>query len=178
MNIEELEEKTILEIKRIREGASLPFFANLGDAGMDICAAEDIIIRPEESVLVPTGLILNIPLGYEVQIRPRSGLSFHTRLRLPNAPGTIDAGYKDELFILMYNTSPMYSSLDEHGKIRELDLRERENRAGSYLIKSGDRICQMVFSKLTAVKPVLVEEFSEVNTLNRGGGFGSSGIKI
>lgn len=171
-------EKVKLEIKKILDNANLPFYANYGDAGMDLTAAEDIVIQPEESALVRTGLIVNIPLGYEIQVRPRSGLSLKTRLRLPNSPGTIDSGYKDELRIIVYNASPLSSSIDEYGKIRQLDLNEKDNRAGAYRIKAGDRICQIVLSKHATADSVFVEEFTEANPHDRGGGFGSSGISL
>lgn len=167
-----------LEIKKIRENASLPFYANPGDAGMDIVAAEDLLLQPEESGLVATGLILNIPIGYEVEIRPRSGLSLKTRIRLPNAPGTIDSGFKDELMILVYNASPHSSSYGTDAKIRQLDLNETDNRAGAYLIKVGDRVCQMLLKKVEHANTMFVEEFSADNGIDRGGGFGSSGVSL
>ncbi len=166
-----------LEIIKTREDAQMPFYANPGDAGMDIVAAEDILLNPEESALVPTGLKLNIPLGFEVQIRPRSGLSLRTRLRLPNSPGTIDSGFKDELMIVVYNASPESSSYED-GKLRELDLNEKDNRAGSYLIRKGDRICQMVLGRVWHAKPKLVDSFTNNRVIDRGGGFGSSGIHL
>ena len=72
---------------------------------MDVCSAVDIDILPGQTVLVPTGLKVAIPAGYEIQVRPRSGLSLKTALRIPNAPGTIDAGYRDELCVIMTNTA-------------------------------------------------------------------------
>ncbi len=161
-----------LEIKKIRPTAVIPFYANPGDAGMDICAAEDVLLAPGETQAVPTGLILQIPAGYEVQIRPRSGLSLKTRLRLPNSPGTIDSGYKDELKILVHNASPEYPSESSE----TWDLTESKNRPGSYFIRKGDRIAQMVLSPVSRALPQVVLEFSENGVEDRGGGFGSSGI--
>lgn len=165
-----------LEIKMIKDTAVLPKYANYADAGLDIYAAEDVRIPPETSKKVSTGLILNIPIGYEVQIRPRSGLSLKTRLRLPNSPGTIDATYKDELEVIVYNASPISSSYKEDGSLRELDLNEKDNRAGAYTIKTGDRICQMLLKKVYQVDTVKVDEFTYNADLDRGGGFGSSGL--
>lgn len=82
MGFEEIE--VCVEI--CREGATLPFYANEGDAGMDVCAAEEVILEPGETKIIPTGLKLAIPLGFEVQVRPRSGISFKTPLRLSNSP--------------------------------------------------------------------------------------------
>ncbi len=161
-----------LEIKRVRESAVMPFYANPGDAGMDLVAAEEVLLAPGETKAVPTGLILQIPEGYEVQIRPRSGLSLKTRLRLPNSPGTIDSGYKDELLILVHNASP------DGFEWPVMDLTEKENRAGTYRIRRGDRIAQMVLAKVTTAEPWEVQEFSEAGMVNRGGGFGSSGVQV
>ncbi len=92
-------------IEICREDAVLPSYAKPGDAGMDVCAAVDRSIKPGETVIIPTGLKLAIPEGYEIQVRPRSGISYKTPLRLSNSPGTIDSGYRDELGILITNTS-------------------------------------------------------------------------
>ena len=94
----------IVYIEKCREDAIIPGYQHEGDAGMDVCAAVDIDILPGQTVVVPTGLKLAIPDGYEIQVRPRSGLSLKTALRIPNAPGTIDSGYRDELGIIMTNT--------------------------------------------------------------------------
>ena len=92
-------------VEVIREGVKLPYYANSYDAGMDVCAAEDTIIEPGQTVIIPTGLKFAIPEGYEIQVRPRSGISLKTPLRLANSPGTIDAGYRNELGIIMNNSS-------------------------------------------------------------------------
>lgn len=165
-----MSEKVRLEFKKLRETAILPFYAHPGDAGMDICAACEVVLKPGEAFPVPTGWALNIPLGYEVQIRPRSGLSYRTRLRLPNAPGTIDSGYKDELCILMYNAS----AENEASLQLTLDVTEKENRSGVYVIRPGDRVAQMILAPVSEAENVLVTAFSE-GTQDRGGGFGSSG---
>ena len=80
-----------------REDAIIPTYANEGDSGMDVYAAEDVLIEPGQTVIVPTGIKLAIPKGYEIQVRPRSGISYKTPLRISNSPGTIDSGYRDEL---------------------------------------------------------------------------------
>ena len=85
--------------------AKVPAYATPGDAGMDIAAIEDIKIKPGQTVIVRTGLKVAIPEGYEIQVRPRSGLSYKTPLRIVNSPGTIDAGYRDEIGVIMQNTS-------------------------------------------------------------------------
>ena len=91
-------------VERCRDGARLPVYAREGDAGMDICSAVDITILPGQTVLIPTGLKFAVPPGYEMQVRPRSGISLRTALRIPNSPGTIDSGYREEVGIIMTNT--------------------------------------------------------------------------
>lgn len=139
-------------IQRCHEDAKLPGYARENDAGMDIYALQDTNIAPGQTVAVRTGLKAAIPPGYEIQIRPRSGMSLKTPLRVANSPGTIDAGYRDEIGILLHNTSSM-----EH-----------------YPVKKGDRIAQMVLQR---VPRIVWEEVEDVTGLgvNRGGGFGSSG---
>ena len=103
---------TEIHIEKCREDAKLPAYAHDGDAGMDLYAAEEVIIEPGRSALVPVGIKLAIPYGYEVQIRPRSGVSLKTPLRIPNAPGTIDCGYRDEVNVIVYNDSFMVEEVE------------------------------------------------------------------
>lgn len=184
--------KVFIEI--CREGALLPAYAKPGDAGMDVCAAEDVIIRPGETVIIPTGLKLAIPEGYEVQVRPRSGISLKTPLRIPNAPGTIDSGYRDELGIIMTNTSES-SNYDSDapeiittegnesgsdccfpelmGKLLTLD--SIGNQKGTYRIRKGDRVAQLVLQVVPRMQLTAVASVADIGR-NRGGGYGSSGV--
>lgn len=159
-------------IEKCRDTAVIPAYAHPGDAGMDIYAAADVIVEPGRSVLVPTGLKMAIPVGFEVQIRPRSGISLKTPLRVPNAPGTIDAGYRDEVNVIIYNAS--YKDESENGE--PFDLSTKGCKHGTYKISCGDRIAQMVIAK---VEECTFKDTSDVSSIgeNRGGGFGSSGIK-
>lgn len=145
-----------LYVEVIGDDIKLPAYAHDGDAAMDIRAAVDVTIKPDATVIVPTGLKMAIPEGYEIQIRPRSGLSLKTTLRIPNAPGTIDSGYRDELGIIVHNIS----------------LTE------AFEIKKDDRIAQMVLNKVEKINIIQVEKDS-LNSIgiNRNGGFGSSGIQ-
>ncbi|MBO4242639.1 MAG: dUTP diphosphatase [Clostridiales bacterium] len=160
-----------LPIEKCREDAVIPTYANEGDAGMDLYSCEDILVHPGQSVLVPTGLKMAIPIGYEVQIRPRSGISFKTPLRVPNSPGTIDCGYRDEVNVIIYNASIREEASDEN----PFTLNDKGCKHGTYLIKKGDRIAQMVFARVSYVAPVEVDSVLAIGQ-NRGGGFGSSGI--
>ena len=130
----------------------LPEYSNPSDAGMDVRSTADICVAPGQTVLVPTGIKVAIPEGYEIQVRPRSGMSLKTPMRISNSPGTIDAGYRDEICIIMTNTS-----LDE-----------------SYQISNGDRIAQFVLQKVPHIAFKVVDSVAEIGE-NRGGGFGSTG---
>ena len=155
-----------------REGAVLPAYARPGDAGMDVCAAEEVMIKPGQTVIIPTGLKLAIPEGYEIQVRPRSGISLKTPLRLSNSPGTIDSGYRDELGIIMTNTS----SICCYNEDEAFTTDSKGNRMGIYRISKGDRVAQIVLQEVPRMRMTLVESVEGIGT-NRGGGFGSTGTK-
>lgn len=140
-----------IRILRLRSEAQLPAYAHgpLEDAGMDLRAVEDVLLEPGIPVAVPTGLALEIPPGYEAQVRPRSGLALKHAISMPNAPGTIDPGYRGELKVLMINLG-----------------------RAPYQVRAGDRIAQMVMARYEAVE----WEEASLNDSRRGhGGFGSSG---
>ena len=132
------------------EGLPLPSYATHGSAGMDVVAAEDLDLMPGQRHAVATGFKVAIPEGYEIQVRPRSGLALKHGITVPNTPGTIDSDYRGELKIILIN----------HG-------------AESFAIERGDRIAQLVLA------PVLRADWHEVSQLSdteRGsGGFGSTG---
>lgn len=153
-----------------REGITIPAYQHVWDAGMDVCAAEDVLIGPGATVIVPTGLKFAIPEGYEIQVRPRSGISAKTPLRISNAPGTVDSGFRDELGILVTNTSENCGqSVDEVIAVHSLG-----NRKGKYLIRKGDRIAQLVLMEVPRMKWIVVSSVAEIGK-DRGGGFGSTG---
>lgn len=154
-------------IETCREGIELPSYANVGDAGMDVRSAIDLEIKPGETVAVPTGLKVAIPVGYEIQVRPRSGISLKTPMRVPNSPGTIDSGYRDEVCVIMYNSSTTDDGI--------FSLSDKGNKQGTYKINKGDRVAQFVLQEVPTINWVKVESV-ENEGVNRGGGFGSSGI--
>ncbi len=160
-------------IEICRDGVSLPAYSRRGDAGMDVRAAVDLVLEPGRTAVVPTGLRFAIPEGYEIQVRPRSGLSLHTPLRIPNAPGTIDAGYRDELGILMTNESPCP---DGPGAAEAplLTLDSKGGLPGRYLIRRGDRIAQIVLAEVPRMVFDVVDRVAGIGE-DRGGGFGSTG---
>lgn len=157
--LEELKKELLgskeVKIEICREGVELPRYANVGDAGMDVRAAEDVEIKPLETKVVSTGLKMVIPEGYEIQIRPRSGMSLKTGLRVANAPGTIDSGYRGEVGVILTNTSNQ-----------------------EYYIKKGDRIAQMVMCRYVGmeIRELEEREILKYSSKRGTGGYGSSGM--
>ena len=142
----------VVEIKRLPhgEGLDLPAYASAGAAGMDVLAAEQVTLEPGRRHAVATGLSVAIPAGYEIQVRPRSGLAFKHGISVPNAPGTIDSDYRGELKVILIN----------HG-------------TEAFAVARGDRIAQLVLAPVTRAVWSEVEELDE--TARGTGGFGSTG---
>lgn len=163
----------IVGIKTCHPDAVIPSYARQGDAGMDVYAVEDVILKPGETKAVRSGLMFLLPEHMEIQVRPRSGLSLKTPLRLANSPGTIDAGYRDELRIIISNSSCPCQSEDAL-----LTTGEKENRKGTYQIKKGDRIAQLVFAEVSHIGFSSFEDAEGKFDISgdRGGGFGSTGV--
>lgn len=158
-------------VEVIAEGVTLPSYANAWDSGMDVCAASDVLIRPGETVVIPTGLKFAIPEGFEIQVRPRSGISLRTPLRLSNSPGTIDAGYRDELGIIMTNTT---DANDASGGA-PITLGSKGNKKGTYIIGRGDRVAQLILARVPRIRLRQVRSVADIGS-DRGGGFGSTGV--
>lgn len=171
-------EKEEVCITCCRPGACLPFYAKPGDAGMDLAAAEEVLLAPGETKLVPTGLKVAIPEGFEIQVRPRSGLSLNTPLRIPNSPGTIDAGYRDEICVILSNTSCQYRNVSSDfscdDTIPTYSISEKGSKPGNYKIMPGDRIAQIVLQRAPRIQWKEQESVAEIGC-DRGGGFGSTG---
>ena len=128
----------------------LPAKAHSDDAAFDLRSRSDVSVPVGKSTLVPTGVFIELPVNYEAQIRPRSGLALKHNLTLTNSPGTIDAGYRGEVGVIMFNHGPE-----------------------EFAVKRGDRIAQMVIAELPKTELLLSDE---LNATDRGtGGFGSTG---
>lgn len=137
-----------------RSGNPLPAYSTLLSAGMDVRASlqEPVVLKPLGRAIVPTGLYLEIPAGYEVQVRPRSGLAAKKGVTVLNAPGTIDADYRGEVCVILVNLSD-----------------------SDFVIENGERIAQLVLARHEVIE---WQETSELASSVRGeGGFGSTGIK-
>ncbi|RNB84450.1 deoxyuridine 5'-triphosphate nucleotidohydrolase [Brevibacillus fluminis] len=167
-----------VKVKKLREDAVIPAYAKAMDAGFDLVAVEDILVGPGETAKVQTGLAFAIPAGFELQIRPRSGISAKTKLRLPNAPGTIDAGYRGEVCVLIENTRLASGEKgNECFSVGEAKISTAEAvDVNAYFIKKGDRVAQGVLGR---VPQAIFEEVDELDETERGaGGFGSSGVRV
>lgn len=150
-------EEIKIKVKRLSEDyldVQLPHYATPGSAGMDIRAAikEDVILKPGVVELIPTNISVEIPVGYEIQVRPRSGLAANHSIGILNSPGTIDSDYRGEVKIIIMN----------FGK-------------EEFKISKGDRVAQLIVSKVYTAK---IEEVKDLNSSHRGeGGFGHTGNK-
>jgi len=162
-----------VKVEICREDVKLPEYANPWDAGMDVRAAETVEIAAGETKIVPTGLKFAIPEGYEIQVRPRSGLSLKTPLRISNSPGTIDCGYRDELGIIITNASPVIFENNKNQNVYKVS--GDKHGYGTYIIDKGDRIAQIVLQKVPRIKFKLVQSVKDYGT-DRKGGFGSTGV--
>ncbi len=165
-----------IPIEKCHEDAKIPVYANLTDAGADLYAVEDIVIAPGETVLIPTGLKVAIPRGYEIQVRPKSGRALKTKMRVANSPGTIDAGYRDEIKVIIDNIEPPFKDINYHFDDEGKVIIDSILHGSSYSISKGDKFAQLVLSEVPKMDFVEVESVSKY-TGNRGGGFGSTGIK-
>lgn len=140
-----------VKFRKTDPSATLPSYAHPGDAGMDLCSVEELVIPRGERRLVRTGLAMRLPPGYEAQVRPRSGLALKKGVTVLNSPGTIDEGYRGEIGVILVNLG------DE-----------------PFGVCKGDRIAQMVVAPCARAEIALV---SDLDSTERGaGGFGSTGV--
>lgn len=165
-----------IPIELCREDAKIPTYAKLGDAGMDVYACEEIIINPGETVLVPIGIKVALPIGYELQVRPKSGSSLKTKLRVANAPGTIDSGFRDEVCIIIENIEPAIKNINyDIDGLYNYEINSITH-GSSYVIEKGQKFAQLVLKEVPTAAFYPVEKVSNIGE-NRGGGFGSTGDK-
>ena len=159
----------------LTEGSVLPTYAHDTDAGLDIYAQEEYTIAPGETIIIPTGIKCAIPEGYAILIQPRSGQSAKTKLRIANTPGLIDAGYRDEIGVIVENIEPPFKDIDyefdDNGEIHIKSILHGQ----SYTIAPGQRFAQMRLVQVPKAEFVQVESVGEIGE-DRGGGFGSTGI--
>lgn len=166
-----------IPIELCHEEAKIPQYANISDSGLDVYALEDITIKPGETKLVPTGVKIALPPGYELQVRPKSGRALKTKLRVANTPGTIDAGYRDEIKVIIENVeSPIRNITYEFDEITHRPIITSIEHGRDYTIGKGEKFAQLVLMEVPKVAFYPVESVMEIGE-NRNGGFGSSGLK-
>src|SRR5690625_3921492 len=172
--------------KRLSDNAVIPTKAHQSDSGFDLFASEDVIIEPGETEVVPTGVAIELPAGYEAQVRPRSGVTAKTKLRVQL--GTIDNGYTGEIGVIVDNIGiPPFTFSNLFKEIETVSdffvntingsyIRVNDDfDDGTYLIRKGDRIAQLVVQPLPVVEAYEIE--GDIEQTERGaGGFGSSGV--
>ena len=141
-----------VRIQRIDSNARMPEMAHPGDSGFDLFASETVSLKPGERKLVPTGIKVSLPAGFEAQVRPKSGLALKHGISVLNTPGTIDSGYRGEIKVILVN------------------LGEQE-----YKVEKGKKIAQIVFARVECPEIVEVSELDE--TKRNEGGFGSTGLE-
>lgn len=148
--------RVVVPVQLYDRYVKLPEYKTIGSAGMDVYAyvkeGVDIIIGPGDRALIGTGLSVAIPEGFEIQVRPRSGLAFKNGIAVLNSPGTIDSDYRDEIGIILMNHSKQ-----------------------GFRVQHGDRIAQLVLAPVWQIDWEIVDDVNRIGT-NRGGGFGSTGL--
>lgn len=165
-----------IPIEKCHEEAKAPTYAHITDSGMDVYALEDITINPGETKLVPIGIKVAIPNGYELQVRPKSGRSLKTKLRIANTPGTIDAGYRDEIGIIVENIEPKIADISYGFNAKGETVIKSIEHGKSYTIGKGEKFAQLVLAEIPKVSWYKVDSVLELGE-DRGGGFGSTGLK-
>lgn len=169
--------KRIIEIpiELCHPDAKIPQYAHESDSGLDIFAIEDVTIHPGETKLIPTGIKVALPPGYELQVRPKSGRALKTKLRVANTPGTIDAGYRDEIGVIIENVEPPIKDItydfDQYG----MPLITSILHGSDYFISKGEKFAQLVLSEVPKAAFFRVDSVGEIGE-NRGGGFGSTNL--
>jgi len=162
--------------KRLSDGAIIPTKAHQSDSGFDLYASEDVIIEPGETEVVPTGIAVELPKGFEAQVRPRSGVTAKTKLRVQL--GTIDNGYTGEIGVIVDNIAddPIGNTSRYLNFVDGSEIRQDEDIPdGTYHIRKGDRIAQLVVQPLPSVEAYEIS--GELDETERGGnGFGSTGV--
>ena len=163
----------LIPLEFCHSDAKMPAYAHLTDSGMDVYALEDITIAPGETKLVPIGIKVAIPAGYELQVRPKSGRCLKTKLRVANTPGTIDAGYRDEIAVIIDNIEPFIKSAEmgEGGVLYNVEF------GSSHTIGKGEKFAQLVLAEVPKAIFYEVEKVADITNDGRNGGFGSTGVK-
>ena len=164
-----------IPIELCHENAVIPQYAHISDSGLDIYALDDYTIAPGETKLIPTGIKVALPPGYELQVRPKSGRTLKTKLRIANTPGTIDAGYRDEIKVIIENIEPPIKDIsyvfDEEGH----PVISSILHGSSHFIGKGEKFAQLVLMEVPKASFYRIDSIKGIGE-DRQGGFGSTGL--
>jgi dUTP pyrophosphatase len=139
-----------IKFQKLHPDAQVPSYAHIGDAGADVYSVTEVILQPQHRAAIPTGLAVDIPIGYEIQVRPKSGLALKYGITVLNSPGTVDAGYRGEIQVIVVNLG-----------------------TEAYTFTKGQKIAQLVLKTVLQAQDIE----GELGTSDRGiGGFGSTGL--
>ncbi len=163
-----------IPVELCRDGAKLPTYATDGSAAMDIYSPEEYTIAPDECIIIPTGLKVNIPIGYALLIQPRSGMSRKTRLRIANTPGLIDSDYHEEIGVIIENTDPPIKQVGL--ELHDGEIMDGTRYGSSFTIGKGERFAQMRLVEVPLINWLQVDSLGEFEN-DHGAGFGSTGTK-
>ena len=175
-----------IPIELCHEKAKIPQYAHISDSGLDVYALDDITIKPGETVLVPTGIKVALPPGYEIQVRPKSGRCVKTKLRVANTPGTIDQGYRDEIKVIIENIEAPIKDIDYEFVVPTNQRGEQTGppycrinsilHGSDFTIGKGEKFAQLVLMEVPKAAFYRVDTVRDIGE-DRGGGFGSTGLK-
>lgn len=171
----------LLKVKKLHSDAIIPTRAHNSDSGWDLYALDDYMLLPLTPVLIKTGISIELPEGYDAQIRPRSGLSLKTGFTVVNSPGTIDNGYRGEIGVIAMWLAPSVIGTDQIAEIQTprgsspIHVRKFELNENKLKINKGDRVAQLIISRVYA-NDIELEEVNDLSFTERGdGAFGSTG---
>lgn len=159
-----------------REDVRPPEYAHTSDSGMDLYALEDYTIHPGETKIIPTGIKVALPPGFELQVRPKSGRALKTKLRVANSPGTVDAGYRDEIGVIIENIEPPIKDISYTFDSQGYPIITSIEHGADMFIGKGEKFAQLVLMEVPKAALFEVESVSDIGE-DRGGGYGSTGLK-
>lgn len=165
-----------IQVEKCSEDTKIPTYARVGDAGMDIYSTEEATLAPGEKKLIGTGIKVAIPEGYEIEVVPKSGIALRTGLKVSNSPGTIDSGYRDEIKVIVENSEPSIKDIEYTFDDNRNPVIKSILHGKSYTIEKGQKIAQIILKEVPMINFQEVKNISEISG-DRGGGFGSTGLK-
>lgn len=169
--------KVPILVELLNDEVRMPQYANIGDSGIDVYSQDEYTILPGETKLIPLGFKMVIPQGYEIQVRPRSGNSLKTKMRVANAPGTVDASYRGELGVIVENIENPIKDISYHFEEEGKVIIDSILHGAALTITKGMKIAQLVLVKVEEANLVKTSSISDYESTRGEGGFGSTDKK-